>query len=107
MSYWQENVLGAWCNVDDGHSDLTKKGVANFALILMIAGDCSKSWRMRWKRLNRQAFFSDRREWSSNWILVLASRFHVTQYIFLCFFKFVSSLAPLRRVVGIMPASHF
>ena len=27
MSYWQENVLGAWCNVDDGHSDLTKQGL--------------------------------------------------------------------------------
>ena len=27
VSYWQENVLGAWCNVDDGHSDLTKQGL--------------------------------------------------------------------------------
>ena len=26
------------------------------AVILMIAGDCSKSWRMRRKRFNRQAF---------------------------------------------------
>ena len=35
-----------------------KYRVLNFAASLMISGDCSKSWRMHWKRLHRQAFFS-------------------------------------------------
>ena len=35
-----------------------KYWVLNFAVSLMISGDCSKSWQMHWKRLHRQAFFS-------------------------------------------------
>ena len=29
-----------------------------FPVTVLIAGDCSKSWRMHWKRLDHQAFFS-------------------------------------------------
>ena len=47
----------------------------------MIAGDCSKSWRMHWKRLDRQAFFFDRRELSFDWILVLERRLYVEVFL--------------------------